>query len=221
MNTVYLLLDRSQSMSSQWSEALGSVNGYVENLPSDTNVVVATFDTISYDVVRSTTARAFRPLTNEDAMPRGSTPLFDSAARMMWRVLDDKPERAIFVVMTDGEENQSRYFRQGDVKSLASQLEAKKYEVIFLGANFDKVGDTAKGFGVADNKWTNISTRNLNSYMTGTMATSSVDYFAKGVAMNFTADDKARAVSGTGGDHGAGSMSASITGLTRTSKKTL
>jgi hypothetical protein len=206
-------------MSSQWSEALGSVNGYVENLPSDTNVVVATFDTISYDVVRSTTARAFRPLTNEDAMPRGSTPLFDSAARMMWRVLDDKPERAIFVVMTDGEENQSRYFRQGDVKSLAAQLEAKKYEVIFLGANFDKVGDTAKGFGVADNKWTNISTRNLNSYMTGTMATSSVDYFAKGVAMNFTADDKARAVSGTGGDNGAGSINTNLV-YTRSAKKT-
>lgn len=198
MNTVYLLLDRSQSMNTQWSEALGSVNGYVENLPSDTNVVVATFDTISYDVVRNTVAREFRPLTNEDAMPRGSTPLFDSAARMMWRVLDDKPERAIFVVMTDGEENQSRYFRQTDVKQLASQLESKKYEVIFLGANFDKVGDTARHFGVADNKWTNISTRNLNSYMTGTMATSSVDYLSRGVGMNFTAADKAAAVSGAG-----------------------
>jgi len=198
MNTVYLLLDRSHSMSTQWGEALGSVNGYVENLPGKTNVVVATFDTISYDVVRNTTAREFKALTNEDAMPRGSTPLFDSAARMMWRVLDDKPERAIFVVMTDGEENQSRYFRQADVKSLAAQLESKKYEVIFLGANFDKVGDTAKSFGVADNKWTNISTRNLNQYMTGTMATSSAGYFATGATMNFTAADKAAAVSDAG-----------------------
>lgn len=217
MNTVYLLLDRSQSMTTQWSEALGSVNGYIENLPSQTNVVVATFDTISYDVVRNTTAREFKPLTNEDATPRGSTPLFDSAARMMWRVLDDKPERAVFVVMTDGEENQSRYFRQTDVKSLAAQLESKKYEVIFLGANFDKVGDTAKSFGVADNKWTNISTRNLGQYMTGTMATSTASYFNTGAAMNFTAADKAAAVSGDGGQTShtvAGSMtSASITGL--------
>jgi len=207
MNTVYLLLDRSQSMISQWDEALGSVNGYVENLPGKTNVVVATFDTISYDVVRNTTAREFRPLTNEDATPRGSTPLFDSAARMMWRVLDDKSERAIFVVMTDGEENQSRHFRQTDVKQLASQLEAKKYEVIFLGANFDKVGDVAKNFGLQDSKWTNISTRNLNQYMTGTVATSSASYLNTGAAMNFSVADKAAAV-------GEGSAS-SIAGLAK------
>lgn len=232
MNTVYLLLDRSQSMISQWAEALGSINGYVENLPRDTRVMVATFDTVSYDVVRYTTASEFIPLSNDDAMPRGGTPLFDSAARMMWRILDDKPDRAIFVVMTDGEENNSHFFKQSNVKQLVSQLESKKYEVIFLGANFDKVGDTARHFGVADNKWTNISTRNLGAYMTGTMATSSADYLSKGVGMNFTVADKAAAVSGVGGaggGHGAGSMYAMdntmagdnnifVTGVTKTTK---
>lgn len=198
MNTVYLLLDRSGSMESQWSEALGSINGYVANLPRNTRVMVATFDNVSYDVIRYTSVNEYRDITREDAHPRGGTPLFDSAARMMWRILDDKPERAIFVVMTDGEENSSSNFKQADVKSLVKRLEDKKYEVIFLGANFDKVGDVATNFGLQSNKWTNISTRNLNTYMTGTMATSSAEYLSRGVGMNFTDADKASAISGSG-----------------------
>jgi hypothetical protein len=194
-NTVYILLDRSQSMGSQWGEALGSVNGYVANLPTNTRVVLATFDTISYDTIRNTTAKEWRDLTNEDAMPRGSTPLFDSAARMMWRILDEKPERAIFLVMTDGEENQSRHFRQADVKSLTTELEKRKYEVIFLGANFDKVGDTATQFGVQSNKWMNVSTNNLDKTMRGAYASASASYLVGGQGFNFTEQDKQKAVS--------------------------
>lgn len=193
MNTVYLLLDRSGSMESQWTEALGSINGYVANLPRNTRVMVATFDNVSYDVIRYTSVSEYRDITREDAYPRGGTPLFDSAARMMWRILDDKPERAIFVVMTDGEENSSSNFKQAGVKSLVKSLEDKKYEVIFLGANFDKVGDVATNFGLQSNKWTNISTRNLNHYMTGTMATSSVDYLNTGAGIFISEADKASA----------------------------
>lgn len=193
MNTVYLLLDRSGSMESQWSEALGSINGYVANLPRNTRVMVATFDTISYDVIRYTTVEEYRNITEQDASPRGGTPLFDSAARMMWRILDDKPDRAIFVVMTDGDENNSYNFKQADVKALTKKLEDKKYEVIFLGANFDKVGDVASNFGLQSNKWASVSTRNLNDYMTGSMAVSSVDYLSKGQAINITNDIKIRA----------------------------
>jgi hypothetical protein len=180
-------------MESQWNEALGSINGYVNNLPPNTRVMVATFDTVSYDVIRYTTAADFRKLTREDATPRGGTPLFDSAARMMWRILDDKPERAIFVVMTDGEENNSHNFKQADVKSLVKRLEEKRYEVIFLGANFDKVGDVATGIGLSASKWTPVASHNLGTYMTGTMAASSTSYLTRGVGMAFTQEDKIKA----------------------------
>jgi hypothetical protein len=180
-------------MHTQWSEAIGSVNGYVENLPNSTKVVLAVFDTISYDVIRNTTAKEWKNVSTEEATPRGGTPLYDSAARMMWRIMDDKPEKAIFVVMTDGEENNSRHFKQADVKSFVSQLETKKYEVIFLGANFDKVGDVAQNFGVGFDKFTNINTRNLGAYMSGTVAQASANYLNTGVAMSFTEDDKKKA----------------------------
>lgn len=193
MNTVYLLLDRSGSMETQWTEALGSINGYVANLPRNTRVMVATFDTLSYDVIRYTTVEEYKPISRDDATPRGGTPLFDSAARMMWRILDDTPERAVFVVMTDGEENNSTNFKQKDVKSLTKKLEDKKYEVIFLGANFDKVGDVAANFGLHSSKWSPVATRNLNAYMSTTMAGATESYLNTGAAINITEDEKLKA----------------------------
>lgn len=196
MSNVYILLDRSQSMGSQWSEALGSINGYVENLPGKTRVMLAVFDNVGYDVIRSTTAKDWKSVTNEDAMPRGSTPLFDSAMRMMQRIEEDKAERAVFVVMTDGEENCSQKYRQSEVKVMADKLRSKNYEVLFLGANFDKVGDTAAAFGAGYNKFMNISTNNLGDTMRGLAATTA-SYTTTGAAMNFSDADKANAVRGS------------------------
>jgi hypothetical protein len=97
--------------------------------------------------------------------------------------------------MTDGEENNSHNFKQADVKALTKRLEDKKYEVIFLGANFDKVGDVATGFGLSSSKWTPVSSHNLSDYMTGTVAASSTNYLTRGVGMAFTVEDKIRATS--------------------------
>lgn len=183
-NAVYILIDRSQSMENLWDEAIGSVNGYVEKLPAETDIFVACFDSLSYDVLRKTTAGEFTLLSRKDAEPRGGTPLFDASARMMLRVLDDKPERAVFVVMTDGDENNSQNFRQSHVKSLVKNLEEKKYEVVFLGANFDKVGDVATSYGL------NARTKSWSmspGTMRGTMdafATASMNYMNTGAAIN-------------------------------------
>lgn len=180
----YILLDRSGSMQSMWEEALGSINGYVKGLPEDSRVVLATFDSVGYDLLRDTTAGEWKNLTNDDAMPRGGTPLFDSSARMMWKIMDDNPDRAVFVTMTDGEENQSQHFKQAHVKNMVKALEDKDYQVIFLGANFDKVGDVASQYGVNLQKssW-NMAAGSFGSTMRG-LAMQSTDYMITGIAMN-------------------------------------
>lgn len=183
----YILLDRSGSMSSMWDEALSSINGYVKELPADSRVVLATFDSHGhdfYEVIRDTTAGDWKNLSNDDAMPRGGTPLFDASGRMMWRIMDEKPDRAVFVTMTDGEENSSHHFRQADVKRMVQDLERKDYQVVFLGANFDKVGDVANQYGVNLQKssW-NMQTGSFGSTMRG-LAAQSTNYMTTGVAMN-------------------------------------
>jgi hypothetical protein len=180
----YILLDRSGSMSSLWEEALGSINGYVKGLPVDSRVVLAVFDSLGYDVIRNTIAGDWKNVTGEDAVPRGGTPLFDASARMMQRILDDKSDRAVFVTMTDGEENQSQHFKQTHVKNLVNELEKKDYQVIFLGANFDKVGDVANQYGVnlTRSAW-NMQAGTFGQTMTG-LAAQSMNYMTTGAAMN-------------------------------------
>lgn len=190
---VYILLDRSASMQNQWGEALSSINGYVKELPKETNVYLAAFDH-DYVVMRNTKSNYWEPVSPSELEPRGNTRLFDSAARIMQRAIDDNAEKTIVVVMSDGEENSSLNFRQADVKALANVLDSKKWELVFLGANFDKVGEVAmNNFGRTSNKFVNMTTGNMADYTTTTLAASSRSYASTGAAFNFTDEDKARA----------------------------
>lgn len=177
MKAVYFLLDRSASMQNLWTEALSSINAYVKQLQDpNTYVLLATFDSLGYDVIRNTKAIDWLDITNNDATPRGGTPLFDSAVRMMHHILDDKPERAVFVTMTDGEENQSQMYKQHHVKQLVSKLQEKNFEIVFLGANFDKVGDVAThNFGLNNTKFWDTKPGQFSQTM-GAFASASSSY---------------------------------------------
>ncbi len=191
---LYILLDRSGSMEGMWEEALGSINAYVKELAPNTKVFLAAFDA-DYQVVRNTTVSHWDPLSRADVNPRGSTRLFDSAARIMWRALDDNAERTVVLVMTDGYENASQYFKQSQIKQLVGEVTKKNWEVIFLGANFDKVGDVASDFGLASSKFTNVSKGSMMNYMSTSLSDATRSY-AAGAALNI--DDDAKGIA-TGG----------------------
>ena len=71
-----MLLDRSGSMTSLWDEAIGSINGYVSALEDpDTQVYLAVFDSLSYDVLRECKAMDWDAVLPSEVAPRGSTPL--------------------------------------------------------------------------------------------------------------------------------------------------
>lgn len=152
---VYLLLDRSGSMAREWPATINSINEYVKKLEDDVNVYIAAFDSegghyqyglnnwsgaiLEFSVLRLTTAKAFEPITIYEISPRGGTPLFDAAGKIMNQMLQDNPERAVLVVMTDGEENTSREFTRDAVMGMIKRLEEKKWPVVYLGAGFKEV----------------------------------------------------------------------------------
>ncbi len=194
---VYILLDRSGSMMTQWSDTLGAINAYVSELTGDTNVYIAAFDSgyngdLAYEVLRNTTARGFKSLTESDAKPRGGTPLYDSMGKLFDHAFNEGPEKAYIVVMTDGFENTSRKFTNAVIKEKLARAEDRNWEVVFLGANFDNVTDQAKSIGLSMNKSYNISTNNLADEMKF-MATNTVAYATCGARTEFTAGDRARA----------------------------
>lgn len=153
---VCLVLDRSGSMQAVRSDALGSVNDYIEAAQKDAALKLSrfslvTFNSTSIDPVRSNEAMAkVKAVAAEEYICNGWTPLYDAVARGIG-LLDEalskgkasrkKTSKAILVVMTDGQENASVEFR-GDfgrsrVKQMIKEREAEGWLVTFLGEGLD------------------------------------------------------------------------------------
>lgn len=190
---VYILLDRSGSMATLWNEALGSINGYVKQLKPATKVHLAAFDNVSHDVIRDVKAKEWTDVTAEEMQPRGGTPLYDSCGTIMAEAEKANSKKTVLVVMTDGYENASKEHTQESIEAKVKQFEDKKWEVIFLGANFDAVESVSGSVGVATSKSMNITRNNLQDSMT--ILASYTTAYAGGQAINFSAEDKAKSVS--------------------------
>lgn len=200
----YILLDRTGSMSNIWTEALGSVNAYVEALtkPADgakpsehDKVTLAVFDShdgLKFDLLRrSVTAANWNKVTDAEASPRGMTPLFDSIARIVALAESDAPQRAVIVIMTDGEENASREVTKDGAKAALDRARAKGWEVVFLGAEFGKFTD-AESVGVAGAQSMAMKSGNFDASMRK-LASKSRKYFEAAEAVDFNAEDRKEA----------------------------
>lgn len=158
----YILLDRSGSMQSLWTEALSSVNAYAKELANkkdgdavESHITFAVFDAqegLQFDVLRrKQPALHWETVTDREATPRGMTPLLDAMIRIIALADADNPEKAVIVIMTDGQENASREVTRPGVKAALERVKAKGWEVVFLGANFDNIED-ASSVGVGASK---------------------------------------------------------------------
>ena len=172
------VLDRSGSMSGLEKDTIGGFNSMMEKQKTENGEVLVT--TVLFDdrielLHDRMDIRALAPLTEKDYFVRGSTALLDALGSTITRVgrnhhrmaEDYRPEKTMFVIITDGYENASREYSRSKVRELIEH-EKNKYgwEFLFLGANIDAVA-TAETMGIGEDY--------------------SVDFHAdeKGVALNY------------------------------------
>lgn len=194
----FILLDRSGSMSNQWSEALNSVNEYVKKLADDnidTGVTLATFDTplgsMVFEIVRDRiTPITWRKVSRLDAEPRGLTPLNDAVGRLVALAKAGNYDRVAIIIMTDGMENASRELSVGAAKAMLDECRAKGWVVIFLGANFDNAMQAASYGNMASHSH-GVAGQSLGQTMRMT-ASKRADYGLTGSAatMGFSEEEK-------------------------------
>ena len=196
----YILLDRSGSMQSLWVEALSSVNAFAKELANktdgpvvDSHVTLAVFDSqegLHFDVLRKKQpALHWDNVADKDASPRGMTPLLDAMVRIISLAESDNPDKAIIVVMTDGQENASREVTRDGVKAALDRVKAKGWETVFLGANFDNIAD-ASSVGVVGDKQMAMSAGTMNASM-ARLAKKSRFYAAEAAPIEFDQEDRA------------------------------
>lgn len=186
----YILLDRSGSMAGKWEETLSSVNAYVDELnknKAEGYITLATFDDYAgpqYDVVRNQVAiHEYKPISVEEATPRGNTPLFDALYKTLAAAEVSNVERTVVIVMTDGEENSSKEISRDSLKKALDRVKARSWEVIFLGANFDAFTGAGQQLGIQLNKTFNNQPGLYSSNMRS-LATMTSNYVATGAALD-------------------------------------
>ena len=199
----YILLDRTGSMEPIWSEALSSVNAYADGLATldggprvDADITLAVFDAqegLQFEVLRDEVdAQKWRDVTNREVSPRGMTPLYDAIGRMVSLAEKDRPEKAVIVIMTDGEENSSKEMTKASAKAALDRVRAKGWEVVFLGTEFSNFDD-ATGVGQSSSRNMAVSKDQLSDSMRRLSDKSKA--YASGAAptVEFNAEDRAAA----------------------------
>ena len=86
-------------------------------------------------------------LTSKEYIPQNTTALLDATGNTLNRMksvkgINDKGNKVIVVLITDGMENSSKEYTRANVKNMISNLqEQQNWEFVFLGANIDAVSE--------------------------------------------------------------------------------
>lgn len=138
---ILVIQDASYSMHSRRASTISGFNEYLEDLQKDKSdnayLTLIQFDT-TYSVVHEDLPVADVAPLNEDTYTLGGgTALLDAVGRGLIDLEKrmNSTDRALVVVMTDGEENSSNQYSQSKIKQMISRLEEKgNYTFIFMGA---------------------------------------------------------------------------------------
>ena len=166
LTEIVFILDRSGSMAGLEEDTIGGFNAMIEKQkrePGEAYVSTVLFDN-TCDVIHDRVAiRKVAPMTRKEYYVRGCTALLDAvggAIRHIGNVHkyareEDRPEKTIFVITTDGMENASRRYSYEKVKSMIThQKEKYGWEFLFLGANIDAAA-VAGRFGIGEDRAVN------------------------------------------------------------------
>lgn len=176
--SINVILDSSGSMLNLMQDTLGGFNKFIADQRDLEGEVIFTLCTFSNDyrlMHDCVPLASVENLTDKTYSPGGGTALLDAMGATIESVSKkiaamqeaDRPSKTIYLVITDGEENQSKNWTHAKLKSLVQDQEKNGAQFIFLGANLDAFTQASTfGFSAQNSinyKSTNIGTRQLYS----------------------------------------------------------
>ena len=173
LTELVFILDRSGSMAGLEKDTIGGFNAMIEKQKAEEGeayVSTVLFDNYS-EVIHDRVALSDVPkLTEKEYYVRGCTALLDAVGDAIHHIRnvhkyirkEDAPEHTMFVIMTDGEENDSHRYSSDEVKKMVSKQKEKGWEFLFLGANIDSV-ETAKRYGIDESRAANYHSDSLGT----------------------------------------------------------
>ncbi len=167
LTEIVFILDRSGSMAGLEKDTIGGFNAMLEKQkrePGKALVSTVLFDNTA-DVIHDRLPLHRVPrLTDREYYVRGCTALLDAVGGAIRHIStihkyareEDRPEKTIFVITTDGMENASRRYDYEAMKQMIQrQKEQYGWEFLFLGANIDAAREAAR-FGIGEDRAANF-----------------------------------------------------------------
>lgn len=164
---VLFILDKSGSMNSIKTDAIGGYNAFIDEqkkLEDDTKFSLFLFDSNYQKVYESVSLSEIKNLDERTYIPSSMTALYDAIGITIENTVEkinkasdeEKPERVLCVIMTDGENNKSTKYTREAIFEMIDERRKNDWEFIFLGANQDSFSiasalniDTSNSFSFA------------------------------------------------------------------------
>jgi hypothetical protein len=156
LTEIAYVLDRSGSMASLASDAIGGFNSFLSSqkqLPGRANFTLVLFDHEYLVPHKGVDIQRVPELNEQSYVPRGQTALLDAVgrtidelgARLAAMPEAQRPAKVIVAIFTDGFENASRvYTTERLAASIKHQQEKYNWEFLFLAANQDAIATAAQ-----------------------------------------------------------------------------
>ena len=159
LTELVFILDRSGSMAGLEADTIGGFNAMLEKQkrqPGEAYVSTVLFDNDCEVIHDRLPLDRVPALTEREYYVRGCTALLDAVGGAIHHIgnvhryarEEDRPEKTLFVITTDGMENASRRYSYDKVRAMIErQKEKYGWEFLFLGANIDAAKEAAR-FGI-------------------------------------------------------------------------
>ena len=159
LTEIVFILDRSGSMCGLEADTIGGFNSLIKKQrkePGEAVVSTVLFDDTCDVIHDRVPMEKVAKLTEDTYFVRGCTALLDAVGGAIHHIGnihkyardEDRPEKTLFIITTDGMENASRRYTYKKVKKMVErQKEKYGWEFLFLGANMDAI-EAAGNIGI-------------------------------------------------------------------------
>lgn len=147
---IITLLDESGSMCIMGSEPVQSVNTFIKiqkkKSDKESLFTLVSFNTEYKYLIKNKKISEVEYISEHSYSPNGSTALNDVICSVIDNKLkSDTPNNIILLIVSDGQENSSKYFSSEDTKNRINNVETNhNWKIIFIGSDINVITEGIK-----------------------------------------------------------------------------